>query len=996
MYIFFQRHRKVVMLAGVILLAIVFFVPLARPAHAGLFSFGDVANTFFKSAYLAFIGFFTTLINGILVVVVWFMQWAIKPGPIPDAIKQSWIVMRNFVNLFFVLSLIVMAAGTIFEFEKYSFKNLFPKFLIAALLINFSFVIGEYVYNISNGLGTLFLNQIETASKTDMVTNLGRITQAGKIQNLDLHSATTNSTLGSATNLVINSAGVVVAPVMVLVEVAIQLLFLIGILLGFLVVTLYLFIRIIVIWFLLLVSPLAFLGLMFPNMKASTWDRWWSALFSWCFSFPAYIFFLTFAVMFFAGHTQAATAMANDPSRTFVGLFFEDILYYLVALFFLFYGLFTSHSIAKFSGSGVGQVFQWTQNRIKNRGFRGVTYNTVTGAGKATFDQFLEEGAPGKLKFLYAGGKQQKRDLTKVTQGLKQAIGYRSFEGEENYNADAQKYFSELEEDYKNGYLTPEGLIKKVAQYTDKNDPHWLAVQKMLAATGQMDAASFDKTKVALGTNTTAVNDLTKALRESSALTSRGDEIYNGLVTDYQQDRLKPDEIRRRAAQYTNPASPYHYAYAKLRASIGDMSKTELDAVRLRFPNSPVVRDGLLKTFRERPAFMQTAKVVYEGAASDYLNDRLTVQDIRDKLALPDNSDPNSYGFFAYNKALAATGSMTADELKDALTKLDDNPLAKQDIEKTARESSLYMEKANRIYGNYKFDFDRGEIKTNDIANATGLFSDARYKDPKDPKFLVRAKLGARAGIFDETMMRAAFGKNGLESQAAREDLMASLQEGQFKKLQWNEMPDMVLEKGKYAGLGIPTVGKRQMLMWMAGNSVIMNSRDEHGNFKIGDADFDTIVDKMGGIQSVAMEKWIDTVKIKRPDLNVSYEKRKIADRKATRPAGDYSDIGKTAEDLVEMLGLEMGDIAKLSPKLWDDKIIIKKLWGQMRGAKKAGPQEYQRYLSRMDEAVRNSKGDTVDIEEKLRKVATLQRLMELNPNYDPTTAGRVKEIIKI
>ena len=75
-------------------------------------------------------------------------------------VKDSWTILRDFVNMFFILFLIIMAFGTIFNVSGFRYNELLPKFLIAALLINFSFTIGQYVISLGNGLAQVFLNQL--------------------------------------------------------------------------------------------------------------------------------------------------------------------------------------------------------------------------------------------------------------------------------------------------------------------------------------------------------------------------------------------------------------------------------------------------------------------------------------------------------------------------------------------------------------------------------------------------------------------------------------------------------------------------------------------------------------------------------------------------------------------------------------------------------------------------------------------------------------------
>ncbi len=95
-----------------------------------------------------------------------FVYWHLTQldNPIIDA---GWHLTSGLVNLAFVLILVFIAIATILRLESYGLKKLLPKFLLVVLLINFSLVICGAVVDIANivtknfltpDLGTTFLN----------------------------------------------------------------------------------------------------------------------------------------------------------------------------------------------------------------------------------------------------------------------------------------------------------------------------------------------------------------------------------------------------------------------------------------------------------------------------------------------------------------------------------------------------------------------------------------------------------------------------------------------------------------------------------------------------------------------------------------------------------------------------------------------------------------------------------------------------------------------
>lgn len=75
-------------------------------------------------------------------------------------------ITLGIANMFFVLILLWMAIATIFDFEPYTAKSLLPKFIIMALLINFSVPIGGFFINFSNAVARTFYNRIGFATTT--------------------------------------------------------------------------------------------------------------------------------------------------------------------------------------------------------------------------------------------------------------------------------------------------------------------------------------------------------------------------------------------------------------------------------------------------------------------------------------------------------------------------------------------------------------------------------------------------------------------------------------------------------------------------------------------------------------------------------------------------------------------------------------------------------------------------------------------------------------
>ncbi len=189
-----------------------------------------------------------------------FIQWQTSNAVYGVVVvDQSWTIIRNFVNMFFILILIVMAFGTIFDIKQYTWREMLAPFLISALLVNFSLTIGQYIITIANGLSGIFLKQISDVS--------GTFAQGFNAVNI--------ATSG-ATDLISGTTKIIITEIF-------AIIFLTVVMLAFAAAAIFSLVRIFVLWFLLIISPIAWIGYSLPNARKETWGAWWKHFFCWCF-----------------------------------------------------------------------------------------------------------------------------------------------------------------------------------------------------------------------------------------------------------------------------------------------------------------------------------------------------------------------------------------------------------------------------------------------------------------------------------------------------------------------------------------------------------------------------------------------------------------------------------------------------------------------------------------------------------------------------------------
>jgi len=87
------------------------------------------------------------------------------------AVIQAFGASVSVVNIVFSIVLIIMAIGTILNIKNYRINDLITKFIIVALLINFTLVIAGSVLDLANYISLYFFNAtLKSVQSGDVVT----------------------------------------------------------------------------------------------------------------------------------------------------------------------------------------------------------------------------------------------------------------------------------------------------------------------------------------------------------------------------------------------------------------------------------------------------------------------------------------------------------------------------------------------------------------------------------------------------------------------------------------------------------------------------------------------------------------------------------------------------------------------------------------------------------------------------------------------------------
>lgn len=182
---------------------------------------------------------------------------------------EAWGVFRNIANILFGLLLlfIIFSQLTGYGIDNYGIKKILPKLIIAAILINLSYIICELAVDLSNIMGSSFNSFFDGIFSADTLKDL-------TIEETKIQGGGGLATGISAVALIITMSTMVLS---VYANPAIILPVLIGLIGVFIGIIFFFFIlaaRQVAIVCYVVVSPIAFACMMLPNTKRF-FDKWW-------------------------------------------------------------------------------------------------------------------------------------------------------------------------------------------------------------------------------------------------------------------------------------------------------------------------------------------------------------------------------------------------------------------------------------------------------------------------------------------------------------------------------------------------------------------------------------------------------------------------------------------------------------------------------------------------------------------------------------------------
>lgn len=395
----------------------------------------------------------------------------------------AWGVLRDIGNLVLLFGFIFMGISTILNLPHNDFtaKKALPALIIFAVLMNFSLFAAEAVIDVSNAFGTAIYKEASLAgcsiSDISCFKNYGLSSSVMKISGLagifdpkTLEAFFGPDSKGGDTPQLITMIGLtLLAAITAFVFFAAVFMFII---------------RLVVLAFIMVTSPLGFAGMAIPPLHGLA-KQWWEALLKQSFFAPIYILMVLISIKFMQGVTQALGQVGSTKSlaTAFTADGVSNIS--LVIIFFLVTGFMLAAVMIAQSMGAVGAsnatrmaggIVFGGMARVTNYGFGG-----LSAGGRAISSHVASRAREGSwTRSMALGATSVFRAGEKMNLDIRRAVPIKQLgaPAEHASLADAKHFIHERQEE-----------LRKDRQASE-NEAGLITLQRQLRAGGGLSPAS--------------------------------------------------------------------------------------------------------------------------------------------------------------------------------------------------------------------------------------------------------------------------------------------------------------------------------------------------------------------------------------------------------------------------------------------------------------------------------------------------------------------------
>lgn len=342
-----------------------------------------------------------------------FMDYSISSQTYSTSVNfvtQGWAAVRDIANIFFIFVLLYIAIGTILNLSQVNTKKMLVKVILIALLINFSLFFTRVIIDASNILARSFVSSINL----DVTQANGQPSQvsygeysAGIVSVFDPQTllATGPGTMLDSLYGNEHATGQAAGTELAFIFVATAIL--LGMAYAFIVVGIMLLGRVIELWYLMIIAPIAFISIVLPfNIPKLGWSSWIKNLVSTAFMAPVFMFFIYLILKFL-------TIGLDNVSFTNSTSMWSGLLQILIPFIIVLILVLKAKDVAEKMAGDVGAAFAKAGNKIAGLGAAALTGGA---AGLATMGLAAGAGA-GAAALRGTVGKYAANNLASSTRG---------------------------------------------------------------------------------------------------------------------------------------------------------------------------------------------------------------------------------------------------------------------------------------------------------------------------------------------------------------------------------------------------------------------------------------------------------------------------------------------------------------------------------------------------------------------------------------------------
>lgn len=268
-------------------------------------------------------------------------------------IEEGWKAFRDVANIILIFVLLAIGIATILRIEQYGIKALLAKLIIVALLINFSLFFTQVIIDVSNIIALQFYEQITQSGSVGVGSSYMQAFQLATLYDSGgaFNPQALTSGLGFGEILLISALGSIVFLVA-------TFTFLAG---AFLLIARY-----VVLVFLMILAPLAFVGMVLPAVSEHA-KKWWTYLFHYSFFAPIYLLLTWFVINVINSKAFKDSIGLKQSDMTFAKVgaggakvieAMPILINFIIVIFFIIASLIIAHRLG-IAGSNI--VISWGQ-----------------------------------------------------------------------------------------------------------------------------------------------------------------------------------------------------------------------------------------------------------------------------------------------------------------------------------------------------------------------------------------------------------------------------------------------------------------------------------------------------------------------------------------------------------------------------------------------------------------------------------------------------------